>query len=903
MPTQSTLPFDSAADKALALAPLRSLPVREGHWDELRAPDGALREPWRQFFALLGKAGAAGLDGAAASVARQVRENDITYNVYADRGGPRPWSLDLLPLLIDEDEWALIERGVAQRARLLNEIVADIYGPQTLLARGLLPGALVFGHPGYLRAVKGYTPPDRQYLQIVALDLARAPDGQWTVVSHRTEAPSGLGYLLENRLIVSSLFAEPFRAMRVHRLAPSYSQLIATLADAARAIMRADEHSARGGSPHIVLLTPGPFSETYFEHVFLARYLGLTLVEGKDLTVRDDMLYLKTLGGLERVHAVLRRLDDTFCDPVELRADSTIGVPGLLQVMRAGNVMVSNVPGAGFVESPALHGFMPGIAQALLGEPLVLPGVPTWWCGEDAAWRDALTQLPEALLVPTWPGGAHARDSKRATPPGLAAGPQLLADWRARIEQLPDAFTVQQPLNYSYTPRYDNAADQDRADASGGAPMLGARPAVLRVYAIADQTCGWRVLPGGFTRLAAEHQESVSMQVGGSSVDTWVLSSQPGTAFSLLPTPMKPSDLRREHRRVSSRAAENLFWAGRYGERAENAVRLCRLILGSLEGSDAEELFGTFTELAAASGLVTGAGATTPANTEEPLAGRRRGLDGFERELVANLHESARAPSIGQMLASQAYACGEIRGRLSSDHWRTVLAARNDFRDALQALSLAPAPARQGVLLEFRQPTPYDRMALIRALDALATQLSAISGCQGDRMTRDEAWRLLFAGRHIERVAAMAGVLRIAAHERTLATPAGFDVLLQLFDSTLTYRTLYPGRLEVPALLDLIVTDPTNPRGLYGVYDRLRTRLDEIAQAAGGPRREPFAAQLAPVDALPDLEAICDPGEDGRYPALTALCDALAARMAAASNEISARWFSHAMPLAAQVWS
>ncbi|MBN3814991.1 alpha-E domain-containing protein, partial [Paraburkholderia sp. Ac-20347] len=357
--------------------------------------------------------------------------------------------------------------------------------------------------------------------------------------------------------------------------------------------------------------------------------------------------------------------------------------------------------------------------------------------------------------LPTWPGGAHAKDSKRATPPGLAAGPQTLADWRARIEQLPDAFTVQQPLNYSYTPRYENAAGQDRADASGGAPMLGGRPAVLRVYAIADQTCGWRVLPGGFTRLAAEHQESVSMQVGGSSVDTWVLSSQPGTAFSLLPSPMKPSDLRREHRRVSSRAAENLFWAGRYGERAENAVRLCRLILGSLEGSDAEELFSTFTELAAASGLVMGAGAgtantTSTANTDETLAGRRRGLDGFERELVANLHESARAPSIGQMLASQAYACGEIRGRLSSDHWRTVLAARNDFRDALQALSLAPAPARQGVLLEFRQPTPYDRMALIRALDALATQLSAISGCQGDRMTRDEAWRLLFAGRHIE---------------------------------------------------------------------------------------------------------------------------------------------------------
>ncbi|CAG9269065.1 Putative circularly permuted ATP-grasp superfamily protein [Paraburkholderia unamae] len=883
MPTQSTLPFDSSASDTLAIAPLRTLPVHAGHWDELRAPQGELREPWRQFFALLGKPGVADFDSAAASVARQVRENDISYNVYADPGGPRPWALDALPLIIDESEWAQIEQGVAQRARLLNEIVADIYGPQTLLASGLLPPALVFGHPGYLRAVKGFVPPERQYLQIVALDLARAPDGQWTVVSHRTEAPSGLGYLLENRLIVSSLFAEPFRTMRVHRLAPSYSQLIATLAAAARAIMNADERGASGASPHIVLLTPGPYSETYFEHVFLARYLGLTLVEGKDLTVRDDMLYLKTLGGLERVHAVLRRLDDTFCDPVELRADSTIGVPGLLQVMRAGNVMVSNVPGAGFVESPALHGFMPGIAQALLGEELALPGVPTWWCGEAAAWQDALAQVPQALIVPTWPGGSRGAAASAAspTPPGLAAGVQTLADWRERIEQLPDAFTIQQPLRYSYTPRYET-----------GAGMLGARPAVLRVYAIADQEQGWRVLPGGFTRLAAEHQESVSMQVGGSSVDTWVLSSQPGSNFTLLPSPMKPGDLRRERRRVPSRAAENLFWAGRYGERAENGVRLCRLILGSLEGSDAEELSGTFVELATANGLVPAPGDET-----------RLALDEFERALVANLHENAGATGIGRTLASQAYACGEIRGRLSSDHWRTVLASRNDFRDALQALSLIPAPPRHGAAIEFRRPTPYDRMALMGALDALATQLSAISGCQGDRMTRDEAWRLLFAGRHIERVAALATMLRVAAHERTLATPAGFDMLLQLFDSTLTYRSLYPGRFEVPALLDTIVTDPTNPRGLYGVYARLRTRLDEIAQAAGGPKREPFASQLAPIEALPTLEALCDPGEDGRYPALTALCDSLAERMAAASNEISARWFSHAVPLAAQVWS
>ncbi|MGV2290413.1 circularly permuted type 2 ATP-grasp protein [Trinickia sp. YCB016] len=857
MSFQPTLPFDATTLHADAVARLRALPVREGHWDELRDASGLLREPWRHFFELLGEEGVAGLDQACASVAQQVRDNDISYNVYADKGEPRPWSLDLLPYLIDDAEWAVIERGVAQRAHLLNAIVADIYGPQTLLSHGLLPPALVFGHAGYLRAVKGFTPPGGRYLQIVAVDLVRAPDGQWTVMSHRTEAPSGLGYALENRLIVSSLFAEPFRAMRVSRLAATYSELMATLADAARTTMRGGDP---GDSPHIVLLTPGPFSETYFEHAFLARYLGITLVEGKDLTVRDDMLYLKTFTGLERVHAVLRRLDDTFCDPVELRADSTIGVPGLLQVMRAGNVMVSNVPGAGFAESAALHGFMPGIAQVFLNEPLALPSVATWWCGEDAAREAAFDQLDEAFLLPTWPapqpGGA----------PGMAQGPQRLEAWRERIERAPDAYTIQAPLPYSYTPRYEEST-------------LAGRPAVLRVFAIADSIGGWHVMPGGFTRLAAARQASASMQFGGSSVDTWVLSSQPSSTFTLLPSPIAPGDLARKHHRiVSSRAAENLFWSGRYGERAENSVRLCRLILGSLESTDDESTLATLTDLATRFGLLP--------NDDAP---EKLTPSAFERALIAGLSEHTSASGIGYNLASQARACGEVRARLSTDHWRTTLASRNDFRDALARFTHTGNGAR------------YDRVALTDALEHLATQLSAISGAQGDRMTRDEAWRLLFAGRHIERVWAMSTLLRVVATHGRLARPESFDLLLQMFDSTLTYRSLYPGRYEVPALLDLLVVDTTNPRGLYGVYARLCKKLDEIAEAAGSTWRLPFAELMPSVDTLPTLERLCKSDDNGAYPELCDVCDQLGMYVSAASNEISARYFSHANTFVAQV--
>jgi uncharacterized circularly permuted ATP-grasp superfamily protein/uncharacterized alpha-E superfamily protein len=850
---QSILPLDATASHAHALSHLRLLPPRSGHWDELLDETGMLREPWRRFFERLGEDGAAGLEQARESVARQVRENDISYNVYADKGEARPWALELLPFLIDEPEWALIEAGVIQRAKLLDAIVADTYGPQTLLAGGLLPPALVFGHPGYLRPVRGYTPPRGGYLQIVSLDLARSPEGAWTVMSHRTEAPSGLGYALENRLIVSSLFADAFRTMRVRRLAPAYSQLIATLADAARTTMR---ESGPDASPHIALLTPGPFSETYFEHAFLARYLGVTLVEGKDLTVRDDMLYLKTFSGLERVHAVLRRLDDTFCDPVELRADSTIGVPGLLQVMRAGNVMISNVPGSGFAESPALHGFMPGIAQALLGEALLLPSVPTWWCGEEAAREAAFDQLDEAFLVPTWPGSSPVQPGGA---PGIAAGLQRLDTWHKRIDIGADAFTIQAPLSYSCTPRYEDGT-------------LAGRPSVLRVYAIADLAGHWRVVPGGFTRLSAERQTTASMQFGGSSVDTWVLSTHPSPPFSLLPTPIKPGDLAtRKRRTVSSRAAENLFWSGRYGERAENNVRLCRLILGSLESNDAETMFPTFVELATLNSLIPG-----------PDTVARGSPHAFERMLVASLGEQADVAGIGHSLASQARACGEVRGRLSNDHWRMILAARNDFRDALA--HCAPASASEG----------YDRVALMDALEHLATELSAISGAQGDRMTRDEAWRLLFAGRHIERMWAMTTFLRVIALDGLLATPEGFDLLLQLFDSTLTYRSLYPGRLEVPALLDLLVIDEMNPRGLYGVHARLRQKLGEIERAAGDKLRQPFDMLMPAVATLPTLEQLCTTDASGGYPVLVELCERLGALAMAASMEISARYFSHA---------
>ena len=499
----SSLPIELTAGGAAAAELLRRAGAPEpGCRDELRDGDARLRTPWKHFAQWLPAEGlAADLERRGAALAAQIRTDGVTHNVYGAEGAStRPWSLELLPLMVEPADWAAIERGVVQRAGLLDDVLADVYGEQRLLHEGLLPPSLLFRHAGYLRPLQGVTPPGGLHLHIVAFDLARGPDGQWWVVAEHTQNPSGLGYVLHNRLLVSRQFPDAFREMHVQHIASGYRRLLDTVESLAAPV-------AGSEAPRVALLTPGPYNETYFEHAYLARYLGLPLVEGGDLTVRGDRLYLKTVEGLQPVHALLRRLDDDFCDPLELRADSTLGVPGLLQAVRAGRVVMANALGSAFLESPALQGFLPAIARRLLGEPLTLPSLPTWWCGEDAAWQAVRGELGAKACAPHVPArcrraGAAGRPRAGRRRPGRvdAAGPPAL-----------------------------------RAHAAvAGRPLLP-RPAVLRVYAIADAQRRWHLLPGGMTRVAAGETGSVSMQRGGTSLDTWVLTDGPVDTFSMLP--------------------------------------------------------------------------------------------------------------------------------------------------------------------------------------------------------------------------------------------------------------------------------------------------------------------------------------------------------------------------------
>jgi uncharacterized circularly permuted ATP-grasp superfamily protein/uncharacterized alpha-E superfamily protein len=827
----------SAQADAVKWPGLRQACTPAGHWDEWRGevtPAGqtphqvhagktaaAISAPWQTFIAPLASDSTgpeSDLNARMANLQRQVRDNGITYNVYAAADQPqRPWSLDLFPLMLGHQDWQQIEAGVMQRMQLLESIMADAYGPQKLVLSGQLPAALVQGHPAYLPAMHGVPPVGGRYLSLAAFDLARGPDGCWWLLSQRTQAPSGLGYLLENRQIVSRLFPQAFEALAVRRLAETYQTLI----DGIKA------RSPAGASAHIALLTPGPYNETYFEHAYLARYLGLSLVQGNDLTVRDEKLYLKTLQGLQPVHGLLKRVDDDWLDPLEMRADSTLGVPGLLQAVRRGHVLVANTPGSGFLESNALLGFMPALARDLLGQALQLPAIPSWWCGEAAALQDVLPRIGQCVIKPTYPYNTDRQSFEPVLGHTLSRREQ--DEWAGRILRDPDAHTLQSWLPLSHQPTWQTD--------SAGAPCIQSRPVVLRVFAVANAQGHWQVLPGGLARLGTE-TGIASMQRGGSSADVWVQS--PRVERSKTRDAPEPSQSQSQNtssgastqrqRLVTSRAAENLFWMGRYTERTENTLRLVRLsleILGS-ENQNQAGLLNFITRMATQHGLVR---AGVPAASQAHRV--------FERSLIAGLWDKELATSVGFNLRAVRLAAASVRERLSPEHWRLLEQAESRF--------FRP---------EHLSATP-DTLAVQRLLADTSQMLAALTGAQTDRMSRDDGWRLLSIGRHIERLQFLSSALSEAVQWGLLGEQAGFDAVLELFDSTISFHAQYQQSRTPQALMDLLVTHSDNPRSLAWVAHTLRSRLlrmGQLADGATGPLAEwvPQLVDLPPASLWPE---------------------------------------------------
>ncbi len=822
--------------------PFRGYRPPEGAYDEFVDASGAPRRPWQKFVSSLAQLGFGELTLRWDQAQRLIRDNGVTYNLYGDAfGHARPWPLDALPLLMAGDEWRRLSAGLEQRARLLNLVVADIYGPRRLLTEGLLPPELIFGHPGFTRPYQGQAVPGQCYLHLYASDLVRSGDAWW-VLADRTEAPSGSGYALENRIVVSQMLSQVFHDCQVQRLASYFIELRKTLRDLA---------PQNRDNPRIVLLSQGPRNPNYFEDAYLARYLGYTLVEGGDLAVRGNRVLLKTLSGLLPVDVILRRLDDEDCDPLELRGDSSLGVAGLLQAARSGHVVIANALGSGLVESPAFLAFLPGLCSALLGEELKLPSVATWWCGDPQAMNYVLANLNRLVIKQAFRRGAQepifGEHLSRLNTAQLADA----------IRAQPFAYVGQEQVIGSTAPVW-NGGDVQPWHVS------------LRAFLVRSQD-GYYALPGGLARAAGPAGANEALPAEGSK-DVWVLSEGPVKHVSLLTPAGQPIELKRSGADLPSRVADNLFWLGRQVERAEGAARLLRTVFIRLASESERD---SMPELPVLIRALADQGQIEPGFVVE---GIRQQLPAIENELPRAMFDEQQPGSLRHTVTSLYRLASMVRDRMSLDSWRI-----------LNRIEQQSQPPRRGRTLE-----PAEVLSI---LSDLIIDLAAFAGLSTESMTRTQGWRFLDIGRRLERSLYTISLARNAAVQLPAQEGPVLESLLEVADSLMTYRSRYLSSLQLAPVLDLILTDETNPRSLAFQLAALAEHVEQLPRDRNQPQRSPeqriMMSALGSVRMV-DIEALCEVQQGGERTHLERLLSRLALQLPKLSDVISHRYLIHA---------
>jgi uncharacterized circularly permuted ATP-grasp superfamily protein/uncharacterized alpha-E superfamily protein len=824
-------------------------------WDEALLASGFPRRHWRQLSVALGRMGSRQLTRHWRTGQQIIQANGVTYNVYGDpQGKERPWLMDPIPLLISDHEWAHIEQSIIQRATLLNQILGDVYSERKLIETGKLPGATVFANPNFLRPCFGVKPPEGVYIHSYAADLARSPDGSWWVIADRTQAPSGVGYALENRVVSARTLPSIFNMCQVRTL----NRFFEAQRDALLKMAPRSGANARR-NPRVVLLTPGPHNETYFEHSFLARHWGFPLVEGADLIARDSQVFLKTLAGLEPVDLILRRVDDSFCDPLELRGESVLGVPGLLQAVRAGNVVVANALGSGLMETPAHMAFLPGLCKELLGEELRMPSVATWWCGQEAALRYVLDHLNEVVIKPAFP-----RHGKSVEFPALL-DKAARAELARRIKANPAQFVAQEQVALSTAPVRTEY---------GVAP----RHVVLRVFAAWDGE-SYSVLPGGLTRVStADKSLVVSMQLGGGSKDTWVMGSEQTHNRNESAEPERIDDAPRGGiGELPSRAADNLFWLGRYTERVEGNVRLVRALL---PGLSAEADFGRSASLETVAQLLSNIGYLSEEFPSSSLAQKRWQL---QRLLTGMVYNPSRSTGIGWNLKQIRRVAWPLKERLSQDTWRVLQQLDMEFAGAS-----APINSDQTFVNE------------MNLLDRAIVTLSAFAGLLMENTTRGYGWRFLEIGRRLERALQITGLLDAALARTELKEEDDLEpcleVLLQIADSSITYRTRYLTEVRPEFVLELLLADESNPRS---VAFQLARMLEQIQLLPGWDTDESASPEQRLISKALSLirqawmADLAKRDEEGKLGALGELAQQVRATLYDFSDALTAQYLSH----------
>lgn len=817
-----------------------------GHWDELLDASNRIRPHWARLAVGVRRMGYAEFQKRDDAGQHLIASNGITYNVYdAPEGKVRPWLMDLIPLVIGAAEWRQVERAVAQRATLLNAILGDLYGPRRLLRDGVLPPDLVFQNPSFLRPCVGIVPRDGVYLQNYAADLARAPNGSWWVIADRTQAPSGLGYALENRLVSARTLPTLIDECHTQPLAPFFDTTFGALLGLAPESV---------SNPRVVVLTSGPHNETYFEHSFLSKHWGVPLVGGDDLTVRENRVFLKTLAGLNPVDVIVRRMDEDFCDSLELRGDSLLGVPGLIRAVRAGTVFIANALGSGLVETPSLMAFLPGLARHLLGEHLQLPSVATWWCGQTGPRRRVLDSLEQLVIKPTFPQlGMDAEFPARMSHQERVALAQ-------RIEAHPTQYVAQEQVDLSTTPVHTHRG-------------LEPRHVVLRVPAAWDGSA-YAVMPGGLARVSTGRQSLVvSMQQGGGSKDTWVVGRGGDEARTRRHVP-RAAPIDSASTELSSRVADHLFWLGRYAERLEATARLIRVLLPGLSE--------------AAQGR--GAAVDTIVHILEGL----HWLPEEARHAQAVRQWWRLQGLLGQMVFDTEHASGiawhvrrihrlgwEVKERLSEDTWRVLQQLERSF--------CSPPPPNADRRL----------VAAGQQLDEVVIMLAAFAGLLSENPTRGHGWRFLDLGRRIERALQMIELLRVGVATAAYPDDACLEVLLQVADSATTYRSRYLTSIRTRFVLELLLTDEAYPRSVAFQLATIVDRLDGLPQpvvAAPPSVERALAVRLSALVRDARIEELKRRDTRGRRLTLEAYLQTVRNGVMDLADGIAARYLSHSMP-------
>src|SRR5271155_1887315 len=780
---RDTLVEKDTASLAQFVAGYRALP---GIFDEMMDGGGRVRAHWRPFLAMLAALGAEEVNRRFAAADRYLRGSGVFYRVYEDAAGiERPWPLSHVPLIIEPTEWKKLEAGLIQRAELLEAVLADAYGPSLLSRDGRLPAALIAGNPEFLRPLVGVAPPGGAHLRFYAVDVGRGADGRWWVLGDRAQAPSGAGYAIENRLALSRAIPDIYRTTRVERVAPFFQAFQAELF----ALNKQDDARA-------CLLTPGPMNETYFEHAYLARFLGLLLVEGEDLTARDDGVFVRTVSGLRRTEVLLRRIDADFADPLELNAASHLGAPGLLQAVRDGKIVIINALGAGLVEARAMLAFLPALAPVVLGADLAIPNVATWWLGRAEMREEMIEKLDRMVVASAFESPVDGRSSSEFLGAKLDE-----AERRALILSIRDRgvdYVAQEAVTLSSMPVWRDG-------------RLQPRPFTLRLFLtkVGDR---WQMMPGGFVRIAeSADARAVSMQRGAATADAWVLAHGPVAETTLLPTAER-IQVQRAIGLLPSRAADNLFWVGRYVERAEATLRLVRALINRVAEAD-----DAAAPVIASIGALLGAWNAIPSDTH-----------GAPTTFIARavLTRTDLEGSLPHLAGAARAAASVIRDRFSPDAWRAI----NDLATMIAA-PLAAGPTES---------------AIIERVEASLRIIASLSGLAQENMTRLAGWRFLELGRRIERALLTCRLTRCFA--RPGGPDGGLDGLLELADSQISYRQRYVMIAALTPVVDLVMLDPNNPRSVVFQLERIETHLGALPNRNASGRLSPvqqIAASIA----------------------------------------------------------